>query len=173
MTVVPNPSYFSLLPRLKIKLKGRYFDTTEVIGAESQAVLNTLREHCFQDAFKNGRSAGNGAYARKGVTSMVTEASRPIASFFFPDGSTSPGNYGWISLCMCVGMYLHVHICMLVMHVCMYLLVCICTYICMYACVCACLYVCTYMCIRICNACICVLMCTRMMTFAFKNCSFP
>jgi hypothetical protein len=35
-----------------IKLKGRHFDTTEVIEAESQAVLNTLTEHDFQDAFK-------------------------------------------------------------------------------------------------------------------------
>jgi hypothetical protein len=37
---------------LKIKLKGRHFDTTEVIEAESQAVLNTLTEHDFQNAFK-------------------------------------------------------------------------------------------------------------------------
>jgi hypothetical protein len=27
-------------------------DTTEVIGAESQAVLNALTEHDFQDAFE-------------------------------------------------------------------------------------------------------------------------
>jgi hypothetical protein len=37
---------------LKIKLKGCYFDATEVIEAESHAVLNTLIEHDFQDAFK-------------------------------------------------------------------------------------------------------------------------
>jgi hypothetical protein len=36
---------------LKIKLKGRHFDTVEVIEAESQAVLNTFTEHDFQDAF--------------------------------------------------------------------------------------------------------------------------
>jgi hypothetical protein len=35
-------------------LKGRYFDTLEVVEAESQAVLNTLIEHDFQAAFKNG-----------------------------------------------------------------------------------------------------------------------
>jgi hypothetical protein len=60
MTVVPHPPYspdlapcdFSLYPRLKIKLKGCRFDTTEVIKAESQAVPNTLTEHDFQDAFK-------------------------------------------------------------------------------------------------------------------------
>jgi hypothetical protein len=37
---------------LKIKLKGRHFDTIEVVEAELQAVLNTLSEHNFQDAFK-------------------------------------------------------------------------------------------------------------------------
>jgi hypothetical protein len=37
---------------LKIKLEGLHFDTTEVIEAESQAVLNTLIEHDFQDAFE-------------------------------------------------------------------------------------------------------------------------
>jgi hypothetical protein len=37
---------------LKIKVRGRHFDTTEVIEAESQAVLNTLTEHNLQDAFK-------------------------------------------------------------------------------------------------------------------------
>jgi hypothetical protein len=42
---------------LKIKHEGRHFDTIEVIKAESQAVLNTLTEHDFQDAFKNGRGA--------------------------------------------------------------------------------------------------------------------
>jgi hypothetical protein len=49
-----------------MKLKGRHFDTVEMIEAESQAVMNTLTEHDFQDAFKDGRSAGNDAYARKG-----------------------------------------------------------------------------------------------------------
>jgi hypothetical protein len=43
---------------MKITLKDRHFDTTEVIGAESQAVLNTLTEHDFQDAFKTVRNAG-------------------------------------------------------------------------------------------------------------------
>jgi hypothetical protein len=38
---------------MKIKLKGRHFDTIEVIKAESQAVLTTLKEHHLQDAFRN------------------------------------------------------------------------------------------------------------------------
>jgi hypothetical protein len=37
---------------LKIKLRGRHFDTIEVTEAESQAVLNTLTELDFQDAFR-------------------------------------------------------------------------------------------------------------------------
>jgi hypothetical protein len=36
MAVVLHPFYFSLIPRLKTKLKGRHFDTNEVIEAESQ-----------------------------------------------------------------------------------------------------------------------------------------
>jgi hypothetical protein len=51
--VIPQTFYFSLFPRLKIKLKGRHFDTTEVIEAESQAELNNLTEHDFQNALKN------------------------------------------------------------------------------------------------------------------------
>jgi hypothetical protein len=38
---------------LKIKLKGPRFVTMMVIEAKPQAVLNTLTEHDFQDAFKN------------------------------------------------------------------------------------------------------------------------
>jgi hypothetical protein len=35
-----------------MKLKGSNFYTIEVIGAQSQVMLNTLTEHNFQDAFK-------------------------------------------------------------------------------------------------------------------------
>jgi hypothetical protein len=35
-----------------MKLKGRRFDTIEVIEAELQAALNTLTEQDFQDIFK-------------------------------------------------------------------------------------------------------------------------
>jgi hypothetical protein len=47
----PPSNLFSLFPRLKIKLKGRHFDTTEVMETDSQAV-NTLTRHDFQNAFK-------------------------------------------------------------------------------------------------------------------------
>jgi hypothetical protein len=41
MTAVPNQPYFPLFSRLKMKPKGRHFETTEVMEAESHAVLNT------------------------------------------------------------------------------------------------------------------------------------
>jgi hypothetical protein len=63
------------------KSEGHHFDTTEVMEAESQAVLNSLTEHDFQDALKDDRSAGNGAYAWKGTTSRVMVVSRPKVSF--------------------------------------------------------------------------------------------
>jgi hypothetical protein len=53
MTVVPYPLYFPLFPQLKIKLKGRHFDTTQAIEAELEAVLNTFTEHDFPDIFRN------------------------------------------------------------------------------------------------------------------------
>jgi hypothetical protein len=81
MIVVPHPPYFSLFPRLKVKLKGCNSDITEVIEAESQAMLNTLTEHVFQDAFKNGVSTENSAYVRKGATSRAVVDSRSKVSF--------------------------------------------------------------------------------------------
>jgi hypothetical protein len=44
IAVASHPPYFSPNFRLKTKLKGRHFDTTEVMEAESQAVLNSLTE---------------------------------------------------------------------------------------------------------------------------------
>jgi hypothetical protein len=55
MTVFPHPVCLSPLPQLKVKLKDRHFGTTEVMETESHAVLNTLTEQDFQDAFKEGR----------------------------------------------------------------------------------------------------------------------
>jgi hypothetical protein len=40
---------------MKLKLKGRRFDTIEEIQAESQKVLDTLTEEDFQEAFQKWR----------------------------------------------------------------------------------------------------------------------
>jgi len=61
MVVVPHPPYspdfassdIFLFPKLKMKFKGRRFQTLEEIRSDSQAVLNTLRENDFQECFKN------------------------------------------------------------------------------------------------------------------------
>jgi hypothetical protein len=61
---------------LKIKLTGRHVDTIEAMEAQSQMMMmNTLTEHDFQDAFKNGGIMG------KGNTSGVMVVSRPNLSF--------------------------------------------------------------------------------------------
>jgi hypothetical protein len=44
---------------------------------------------------KNGKSPGNGAYARKGITSRVMVATRSKVSLWL-DGKISPGSYGWL-----------------------------------------------------------------------------
>jgi hypothetical protein len=51
-----------LFSQFKIELKGRHFDTTEVIEADSQAMLNTHTEHDFQDAFKKSQKCWEGDY---------------------------------------------------------------------------------------------------------------
>jgi hypothetical protein len=91
MTVVSHPTKLSWLGSLQLFSVSCHIDAIEVIEAESQSVMNTPTEHDFQDAFKNGRSAGNSAYMWTGITSRVTMASRPKFSFW-PDGRTSLGN---------------------------------------------------------------------------------
>jgi hypothetical protein len=46
-------THLSSVSRLKVKVKDRHFNTTGVIEAESQALLNTLTENDFRNAFKN------------------------------------------------------------------------------------------------------------------------
>jgi hypothetical protein len=63
MAVIPHPPYsrelspcdFFLFPKMKLKLKGRLFDTIEEILIESQRVLDTVTEKYFQEAFQNRR----------------------------------------------------------------------------------------------------------------------
>jgi hypothetical protein len=60
MVVVPHPPYspdltpcdFALFPKLKMKLKGRRFETLSDIQRESQAILNSTTENDFHGAFE-------------------------------------------------------------------------------------------------------------------------
>jgi hypothetical protein len=63
MAVISHPPYspdlatcdFFLFLKIKLKLKGRRFDNTEEIQAESQRVLDTLTKKDFKDAFQKWR----------------------------------------------------------------------------------------------------------------------
>ena len=63
IAVIPHPLYspdlapcdFFLFPKMKLKLKGRRFDTITEIQAKTQKVLNTLTEKDFQEAFQKWR----------------------------------------------------------------------------------------------------------------------
>jgi hypothetical protein len=91
ITLVHHPTYFSLFPRLKIKLKGYHFDTIEAMESESEAVLNTLTEHDFQDAFKKWQIGWE-----QGIPMERDYFNSGGGVSFCPDGLTSPGNYGWL-----------------------------------------------------------------------------
>jgi len=60
MTVVPHPPYspdlapcdFFLFPKLKLRMKGRRFDTIQEIQEESQRVLDTIPKRDFQGCFQ-------------------------------------------------------------------------------------------------------------------------
>jgi len=66
MAVIPNPPYspdlaprdFFLFPKMKLKLKGRPFDTIAEIQAESQRVLDTDRKGLPGSVPKMGETVG-------------------------------------------------------------------------------------------------------------------
>jgi transposase len=66
-TVIPHPPYspdlapcdFLLFTKMKLKLKGRRFDSVEEIQTESQDVLNTLTRNDFQQCFRSWKSRWN------------------------------------------------------------------------------------------------------------------
>jgi hypothetical protein len=49
------PSTFFLFPEMKIKLKGRRFDTVEEIQAETHIVLSTQTEKHFEDTVQKSQ----------------------------------------------------------------------------------------------------------------------
>jgi hypothetical protein len=59
---------------MKLKLKGRRFDTIEEIQAESQSVLDALTEKDFQEAIQNEGDGGTGVYMLEGKISWVIAA---------------------------------------------------------------------------------------------------
>jgi hypothetical protein len=80
---------------MKLKLKGRRFDTGEEIQAESQGALDTLTEKDLKrKRSKNGRDSGTGIYMREGTTSRIIVADKTYGEFYaFYSVSTE---YFWI-----------------------------------------------------------------------------
>jgi hypothetical protein len=76
------PCDFFLFSKIKLKLKGRRFDTIKEIQAKSHRVLDTLIEEDFRKCSRNGGDSGTGVYMREGTTSRVTVAERPYGEFY-------------------------------------------------------------------------------------------
>jgi hypothetical protein len=73
MIIVPHPPYsldlatchFALFPKLKMKLKGRRFETVSDIQRDSQAVLDSTKENDFHGVSKCGKNDGIAVYVPK------------------------------------------------------------------------------------------------------------
>jgi transposase len=73
MVIVPYPPYspdlapcdFALFPKLKMKLKGRRFETVSDIQRESQAVLDSIQDNDFHSDFEAWKSDGIAVYVPK------------------------------------------------------------------------------------------------------------
>jgi hypothetical protein len=50
------PCDFFLFPKIKLKIKGRRFESTEDIQAESQDVMKMLTQNGFQQCFRSWKS---------------------------------------------------------------------------------------------------------------------
>lgn len=74
MTVILHPPYspdlspcdFALFPKMKLKLKSHYFETIDQIQMESQAILDSLQEDDFQNAFKSWKRRWEHCISSKG-----------------------------------------------------------------------------------------------------------
>jgi len=78
---------------MKLKLKGRWFNTIEEIQVKSQRVLDTLTEKDFQEAFQKWRRQSDQCLHAGGYNLRVTAANRPYGEFY-DFYSVSPENFG-------------------------------------------------------------------------------
>jgi hypothetical protein len=101
LAVIPHQPYspdlvpcdLSLFPKIKLKLKGGRFDTTEEIQAESKRVLDTLTENDFKESFQKWRRRWDRCL--RGTISRVMEADRPYGEFY-NFYSVSPEYFGYL-----------------------------------------------------------------------------
>jgi hypothetical protein len=70
MVIIPHPPYspdlapydFALFPKLKMRLKGRRFETVSDIRRESQAVLDSIKENYFHSVFETWKKMMGSLY---------------------------------------------------------------------------------------------------------------
>jgi hypothetical protein len=68
------PCDFALFPELKMKLKGRRFETVSDIRRESQAVLDSIKENGFHGAFEARKYDGIAVHVPKETVLQETAA---------------------------------------------------------------------------------------------------
>jgi hypothetical protein len=65
-----------LAPKMKLKLKGRRFESTESIQTEWQNVMKTLTQSDFHHSFRSVNPAGIAMLTQKGTTSKEMEENK-------------------------------------------------------------------------------------------------
>jgi histone-lysine N-methyltransferase SETMAR len=73
IVIIPHPPYsldlapcdFALLPKLKMKLKGRRFETVSDTQRETQVVLKSIKKNYFHGVLKRGKNDRITAYVPK------------------------------------------------------------------------------------------------------------
>jgi hypothetical protein len=105
MHVIPHPLYspelapcdFFLFPNTKLKMKGRRFDSTDEIQAESQRVLDTLDRTGLPGSVPKMEETV-GLVSTCGTTSRVMATDRPYGEFY-DFHSFSPEYFGLTLSC--------------------------------------------------------------------------
>jgi hypothetical protein len=93
MVIVPHPPYlsdsapcdFALFPKLKMKLKGRHFETVSDIQRESQAVLDRIKENDFHGPFDAWEKHRITVYIPKETILKEMPAKIKLSQHFFFD----------------------------------------------------------------------------------------
>jgi hypothetical protein len=92
MVVVPHPPYsshlvpcdFASFPKLKVKQKGRRFETVSDIQKESQAVLESIKENDFHVVFEALKKYEIGVYIpKKTILKEMTSKIKLSQHLFF------------------------------------------------------------------------------------------
>jgi hypothetical protein len=107
VVIVPHTPYspdlaacdFALFPKLKMKLKGRRFETVFDIQRESQAVPDSIKENYFRGAFEAWKNNGIAVYVpKKTILKEIAAKIESVKTAFF---LLSPGTFRYTSYEAC------------------------------------------------------------------------